>query len=83
MKIWGNRCNLDQIEDIVKKIKKSCAVVGTDEIISIFVEEEGFEKQIINELVKITGLNMRAFKVQVISKIPKNEAGKTLYSELK
>ena len=83
VKIWGNRCNLDQIEDIVKKIKKSCAVVGTDEIISIFVEEEGFEKQIINELVKITGLNMRAFKVQVISKIPKNEAGKTLYSELK
>lgn len=82
VKVWGNRCNLDATEQLVKSITTSCACAGVDDLITIFVTEEGLDSQIKTLLSDKTGLNNRAFTVKVISEIPKNASGKIQYAEL-
>jgi len=82
VKIWGNRCNLDATEQLVKSITTNCACAGVDDKITVFVTESGLEEQIIKQLSEKTGLNSRAFEVKVIDGIPKNDSGKIQYAEL-
>ncbi len=82
VKVWGNRCNLDTIEQIVKSVTINCACVGIDDKITVFVTQEGLELRIINLLVEQTGFNNRAFAVKVIKAIPKYSSGKINYPEL-
>lgn len=82
VKVWGNRCNLDATEQLVKNITTNCACAGVDDLITVFVTEKGLETQIKNFLSEKMGLNTRAFSVKVIDSIPKNNSGKVLYSEL-
>ena len=82
VKIWGNRCNLDATEQLVKSITTNCACAGVDDKITVFVTEEGLSEQIIALLSEKTGLNNRAFEVRVIESIPKNESGKVQYAAL-
>ena len=82
VKVWGNRCNLDAIEQLVKGITTNCACVGVDDKITIFVTEPCFEETIIKLLVEKTGFNNRAFTVKVIDTIPVKSSGKTDYPAL-
>ena len=80
VKVWGNRCNLDATEQIVKSnLTTSCACVGVDDKITIFVTEQGLEEQIVKLLVEKTGLNNKAFEVRVIDAIPVKSSGKIDY----
>lgn len=79
VKVWGNRCNLDATEQIVKSITISCACVGVDDKITIFVTEPGLEEAIVKLLVEKTGFNNRAFEVRVIDAIPVKSSGKIDY----
>lgn len=79
VKIWGNRCNLDQIEQIVKTITSSCACVGVDDKITIFTTDKGLEQDIKQLLTTKTGLNTRAFEVREIESIPVSQSGKIDY----
>ena len=79
VKVWGNRCNLDATEQLVKAITTSCACVGVDDKITIFVTQEGLEEEIIKLLVAKTGFNNRAFVVRVIDEIPVKSSGKIDY----
>ena len=83
VKVWGNRCNLDATEQLVKAITTSCACVGVDDRITIFVTKEGLESQIKDYLVEKTGLNVRAFEVRVIEAIPTLPSGKLDYQLMK
>ena len=82
VKVWGNRTNLDATEQLVKAITPDCACVGVDDLITVFVTEEGLEEQIKNLLVEKTGFNPIAFHVMVIEQIPVKTSGKTDYPEL-
>lgn len=82
VKVWGNRCNLDATEQLVKAITTSCACVGVDDKITIFVSQQGLEESIIKLLVEKTGFNNRAFSVRVIDKIPVKSSGKIDYQVL-
>ncbi len=82
VKIWGNRCNLDATEQLVKSITTSCACAGVDDKITVFVTENGLEESIISLLSEKTGLNNRAFEVRVIDAIPVKESGKIDYPTL-
>lgn len=82
VKVWGNRCNLDATEQMVKTITTSCACVGVDDKITVFVTEPGLEDQIIRMLVDKTGLNNRAFEVRMIDAIPVKSSGKLDYPAL-
>ena len=82
VKVWGNRCNLDATEQLVKAITISCACVGVDDKISVFVTENGLEDKIKNYLIDKTGLNIRAFDVKVIDTIPTLPSGKIDYQTM-
>ena len=82
VKVWGNRCNLDATEQLVKAITTSCACVGVDDKITIFVTEQGLEGSIIKLLVEKTGFNNRAFEVRVIDAIPVKSSGKIDYQAM-
>jgi acyl-coenzyme A synthetase/AMP-(fatty) acid ligase len=82
VKIWGNRCNLDATEQLVKAITTNCACVGVDDKITIFVTESGLSDEIIHYLSTRTGLNAAAFEVQTVHEIPKKDTGKIDYPAL-
>lgn len=82
VKVWGNRCNLDATEQLVKAITTSCACVGVDDKITIFVTENGLNEKIKNYLIDKTGLNIRAFDVKVIDAIPTLPSGKLDYQTM-
>ena len=82
VKIWGNRCNLDQIEQLVKPIITTCACAGVDDHITVYVTKDGLEKDIKDLLAAKTGLNPIAFAVKCIETIPVKESGKIDYQLL-
>ena len=86
LKIYGNRVNLDEAERLVKAAFEEwdCACTGVDDHMDVYItspKEEDREKTA-EFLAEKTRLNPKAFTVWSIEKIPKNEAGKTLYKEL-
>ena len=82
VKVWGNRTNLDATEQLVKTITPNCACAGVDDLITVFVTEDGLEGRIKNLLVEKTGFNSRAFHVKKIDTIPVKSSGKIDYPEL-
>ena len=82
VKVWGNRCNLDQVEQLVKPITTTCACAGVDDHITVFVTKEGLEKEIKDLLAVKTGLNPIAFAVKVVDAIPVKDSGKIDYQLL-
>ncbi len=82
VKVWGNRTNLDATEQLVKAITPNCACGGVDDLITIFVTEDGLEESIKALLVEKTGFNPRAFQVKRIEAIPVKTSGKVDYPQL-
>jgi acyl-coenzyme A synthetase/AMP-(fatty) acid ligase len=81
LKIFGNRVGLDECEQLIKtEFDTDCACVGVDDKMTVYVTSADTEK-ITKFISEKTGLNSSAFVVKTAS-IPKNESGKTLYSEL-
>ena len=87
LKIYGNRVNLDETERMVKRRfeELDCACSGVDDHMEVYItspKEEDREavEMFLREQTRLQG---KAFTVYSIEKIPKNEAGKTLYKELK
>ena len=83
LKIYGNRVNLDEIDQLIKgEFEVDAASTGVDDHMYIFVTDEKYTEPVKEFVVNKTKLNMAAFKVLVIDEIPKNDSGKTLYKEL-
>ncbi len=82
VKIWGNRINLDATEQLVKAITANCACAGVDDLITVFVTEDGLEERITSMLSEKTGLNVAAFRVKKIDTIPVRTSGKIDYPAL-
>ena len=82
VKIWGNRVNLDALEQMVKLITSDCAVTGDDDHIVVYITNAAISDVVETNIAKKTGLNPLAFKIRVVAEIPKKSSGKTDYSEL-
>lgn len=86
LKIFGNRVNLDEAERMIKEefTELDCACAGLDDKLYVFVtiQEDRTIQAVKRFLAQKTGLNPTAFSVKAIDKLPKNEAGKTLYRNL-
>lgn len=84
LKIYGNRVNLDEIDRLIKAEFNftDCASTGIDDHMYIFVTEESIVESVKKFISEKTKLNLSAFNVIKIEKIPKNDSGKTLYKEL-
>lgn len=82
VKIYGNRVNLDAIEQIVKSVAPNSACGGVDDKLIIFTTDADKIEQIKALLIKKTDLNVQAFSFKVLDEIPKNHSGKVRYAEL-
>lgn len=81
LKIFGNRVNLAELEEILLSYGFECACTGEDDQMRIYTTSEELNK-IIELSESKTHLNRQAFKAIHIDEIPRNDAGKILYSEL-
>ncbi len=82
VKVWGNRCNLDAVEQLAKDVVTDCACVGVDDKISVFVTQADVEQRVKSHLMEKTHLHVSAFSVRVIDEIPKKDSGKIDYQAL-
>ncbi len=83
IKIYGNRVNLDEVEQIILSKNIECACDGVDDKMTIYTTNKYRADEILNLLTSVLKLNFRAFEIRIISEIPKNTAGKVLYTQLK
>jgi long-chain acyl-CoA synthetase len=82
IKLYGNRVSLDETEQLVKTFVSECACAGKDDQMTVYITEFGKEVQVRYFLAEKTGIDPSAFEIKYIPEIPKNQAGKTLYSAL-
>lgn len=83
VKLWGYRVGLDECENIIKsEFEVECACVGNDECVHIYVNDEKELAEIKNYIASKTNIHSSAFAVHYIERLPRNEAGKILYSQL-
>lgn len=82
IKLFGNRVNLDEAEHLLKGLISDCACCGTDDHLVICITEPGREHEVRQFMASRTGIHHSAFSVKVVPEIPKNQSGKTQYSEL-
>lgn len=82
LKLFGMRVGLDECEQIIKgKFAIECACVGTDEKMVIYLTNEQYVQRVKDLLVEKTRLVASVFEVRIIDEIPRNDAGKILYSK--
>ena len=84
LKLFGNRVNLDEIEQLLKARfpHADVACAGRDDRLMLFATDEALLPVMRTYLAEKTGLNPSGFVTRALDAIPKNEAGKTLYKEL-
>ncbi len=82
LKIFGNRVNLDEVENLLKKEGIENACTGQDDHLKIYITHAEQEKEAVDYLVNHTAISRAGFEVRYISEIPRSESGKVLYSAL-
>lgn len=84
LKMFGSRVNLDETERLIRSAFPSldCACGGVDDKMFVFVTEESQKEAVHKYLNETLHLNSGAFHMVALSEIPRNDAGKTLYSAL-
>ena len=83
LKLFGMRVGLDECEQIIQTgYGIECACVGTDEKMIVYITNADKQNNVKDILVQKTHIVATSFEVRIIADIPKNEAGKKLYSKL-
>lgn len=83
LKLYGMRVGLDECEQIIQtELGIECACVGTDEKMLVYITNQDIQNEVKNILVQKTHIVATSFEIRIINEIPKNEAGKKLYSKL-
>ena len=83
LKLFGMRVGLDECEQIIQTdCSIECACVGTDEKMIVYITNADKQNEVKATLVQKTHIVATAFHIRIIDEIPKNEAGKKLYSKL-
>jgi acyl-CoA synthetase (AMP-forming)/AMP-acid ligase II len=80
--LFGNRINLEDIEQMVAELGHACACAGEDDKLRIYTTDTDNHAAIRAFVAERTGINPSAFTVHHIDTIPRNDAGKILYSAL-
>ena len=83
LKLCGFRVGLDECENIIKSVfDTECACVGNDQCMTVYVTTEKEHDKIKHYIADKTNLNSAYFEIRYIEHLPRNEAGKVLYSKL-
>lgn len=83
LKLFGNRIGLDECEQIVKGVVScECACTGTDEKLIVYLTSESEAEKAKSAIIEAVHLPANVIEIRTIESLPKNEAGKILYSKL-
>lgn len=83
LKLCGYRVGLDECENLIKyAFETECACTGNDECMHIYVTTYENHDQIKRYIADKINMNSGVFQIHYIEKLPRNEAGKILYSKL-
>jgi acyl-CoA synthetase (AMP-forming)/AMP-acid ligase II len=82
LKLFGNRINLEDVEQMVAGLGYDCACAGEDDRLRIYTTDTEHHAAIRAFVAERTGINPAAFSVHRIDAIPRSDAGKILYSAL-
>lgn len=82
LKIYGNRVNLVEVENLLAQAGYEAACVGEDDHMRIYTTSQETDA-LVETISAKTGLNRAAFTAIHIDAIPHNDSGKVMYSELK
>ena len=82
VKIFGNRVNLEDVEQLLRATNIDCACAGIDDLLTIYVTDRSKMQDAVSYAQQVTGLPRLGFRAQFVDLIPRNKAGKILYSEL-
>lgn len=82
LKLYGNRVNLMEVEQLLAQAGYEAACVGEDDHMRIYTTSDHTEG-VVRFLSEKLGIHAAAFTAIHIAEIPHNESGKVLYSELK
>lgn len=82
LKLFGNRVNLDEVEGLLNCAGYKCVCAGVDDHLKIYLTDKSQMEEARSFISQKTGLNLAGFISIFIKEIPRNEAGKVLYSKL-
>ena len=84
LKIFGNRVNLDETEQLLKTkfTTFECVCSGVDDKMSIYITNENAKSDVLAFITDKLKFNAVAFKIIYINAIPRNESGKVIYKDL-
>ena len=83
LKLFGNRIGLDECEQIVKSaVTCECACTGNDERLIVYLTAGSEAEKAKTTLIDAVHLPANVIDIRIIESLPKNEAGKILYSKL-
>jgi long-chain acyl-CoA synthetase len=82
IKLFGNRVNLDDIENLLKGNGIESACVGRDNYLIVYILDSKHISLTKDFLFTKLGIHFSVFEIRLINNIPKNSSGKTLYSKL-
>jgi len=82
IKLFGNRINLDETEQVLKTVTAECACIGTDNKMIVYLTDSEKDDAVRQLLVSKININPSALELRYIDTIPKNSAGKTIYTAL-
>jgi long-chain acyl-CoA synthetase len=83
LKLFGNRINLAELEQLAGEVGYPCVCAGEDDHVRIYTTDREHHAEIKRHVVERTGLHASGFEVLYIERIPRNAAGKILYSALR
>lgn len=83
LKLFGNRVNLDEVEQLLRKQGIDCACAGQDDKMEIYLTDVTKKETVIDFIDNHTAISHGGYVIKTIDAIPRSESGKILYSELK
>ena len=81
IKVFGNRINLDHLEQLVKQVDHQAAVIGRDDLIKILTLNDNMQ-EIQACIINNTNLNKQAFKIEKIDSLSVKLSGKVDYADM-
>jgi acyl-coenzyme A synthetase/AMP-(fatty) acid ligase len=82
LKLFGNRVNINEIEQLLNDKGFNCVCAGVDNNLKIYLTDKEKLTEAKAFIAEITGINPAGFSVSYIEEIPRNENGKIIYSLL-
>lgn len=82
IKIFGNRINLEDVDSFLSKNGYEAVCTGHDDNLVINIVTTELDKMLIEHVAQFLGVHKSSIVIRTIESIPRNEAGKILFSEI-